>query len=775
VSYMPFDAISAPVQDERGQLSWRAFLRLMRDHVLEVVGIAAIIVTLALAYVSLATRIYSADVLVRVDPPDPNELGIDSQNRESVPPSPSPAAEMAVMASRSVLEPVIQQYRFDISVTPRSVPVLGALAEKFASPGQLVAPWLGLSSFAWGGEQVEVASLEVPQTLVEEKLKLVVLDGGDYELRGPSNEHLLWGKVGEPASASDGASMLITRLVARPGTQFQVIRWSALDAVKRFMDSLKITDKVKDTGLVEITYSDKYPARAAGVANALSLQYIASAVATHQRADSATLAFITKELPRLRKELERTEEALSDDQASSQSLQPTSEAQAYLQGGIQLDMQVANLQMQRTQLLERFTPDSRWVVNIDTQLKQLDAARNALNARFASMPVSERRNVDLTREAKVAETIYLGMVQKAEELSVRRASTTGGAHIVDDAIAPFRPVRPDPLLIIPGSVVLGLLCGAFFVFIRRHVMTGVTDPLYVERRLSVPVLGEVLFSQHQVTLSREMAAIVRSRLASRGRTAELQLRRLASHRHRGSLDGVAALSDGASKVLAERFPGDPSIEALRSVRTALSRDLARARNNVVMLTGPTPAAGKSFVAANLAVLHAETGARVLLIDADMRGGQLAYFFDQANPAGLSDVLKGEMQPREAVRKVDADGLSLISCGNRAENPAGLLMKSRFKEMLRCFSEEFDLVVVDTPPFLMVTDAEIIAGEAGATILVLRSGMQSESEIVDTLKKLERSEARVVGAIFNAIPVRRNNRYYGYASRSCSNNQLEITA
>jgi tyrosine-protein kinase Etk/Wzc len=103
------------------------------------------------------------------------------------------------------------------------------------------------------------------------------------------------------------------------------------------------------------------------------------------------------------------------------------------------------------------------------------------------------------------------------------------------------------------------------------------------------------------------------------------------------------------------------------------------------------------------------------------------------------------------------------------------MKSRFKEMLRCFSEEFDLVVVDTPPLLMVTDAEIIAGQAGATILVLRSGMQSESEIVDTLKKLERFEARVVGAIFNAIPVRRNNRHYGYAARSYSNNQLDITA
>jgi tyrosine-protein kinase Etk/Wzc len=536
-----------------------------------------------------------------------------------------------------------------------------------------------------------------------------------------------------------------------------------LDAIKAFAKNLKVSDKVKDTGLVEIAYMNRSPEKAAEVANAISQQYMMTAVTSKQRNDSATLAFINKELPRLHAELEKAEQALSSYQTTAQSMQPTNEAQAYLQGGIDFDRRIADLQIQRTQLLDRYTPDSRWVRNIDEQLRQLQAQKGSFDSRFAAMPTSERKNVDLTRDAKVAEQVYLGMTQKAEELSVRRASTTGGAHIVDDAAVPFRPVKPDPLIILPGGVVLGLLLGVGSVFVRRHVMMGVTDPLFVEARLGVPLMGEVFYSPQQARLNDEVSALQRRSLSSRSAAPSTAVPGLPGRLHAPvPADGrVAAAGAGVSKVLADRYPDDPSIEALRSVRTALSLDLAHAPNNVVMMAGPTPAAGKSFVAANVAVLHAEVGARVLLIDADMRNGHLAYYFGQPNRGGLSEVLKGAMQPHEALRRTSVEGLTLLSCGSRITNPAALLMRHNFRELLQRFSHEYDLVIIDTPPFLVVTDAAIIAGDAGATVLVLRSGIQSEEEIAETVRKLERSEARVAGAVFNAIPVTRSRRYYGY--------------
>ncbi|MGF6650184.1 tyrosine-protein kinase Etk/Wzc [Paraburkholderia youngii] len=758
MDYYPQNSLYPAVDTERRQLSASGMLTLMRDHIWEIVVTTVVVLTLAVAYLLITTPIYSADVIVRVDPPEPNALGLALQNQDLLPPpTPSSVTEMAVMESRSVLQPVIDQFRFDISVKPHKLPVLGDIAEKFSTPGQPSAPWLGLKSYAWGGERVQIAALDVPRELEEEKLTLTALDNGGFELHGPSGELLASGTVGMPVK-QNGVSMLVKELAARPGTKFEVIRWNDLDAIKRFESLIKIGDKVKDSGLLQIQYRDKSPDKAAAVANALGQQYLASAVASRQSNDTQTLAFINGELPRLLADLRKAEEALKSFRSNSQSMQPTNEAQAYLQGGLDLDKQIATLQLQRTQMLERYTPQSRWVQNIDEQLAQLKEAKAKFSDHFNGMPASERESVDLIRAQKVAETVYLGMVQKAEQLQVRRASTTGGAHILDPAMRPHMPVMPQPILVLGGGLVLGILSGVVLVFMRRHVMIGVTDPRYVERQMSVPVFGEILFSHQQVLLDRDATAGRKSLPPATGR-AHPPLQK--------SLHEIQLDTGIPNRILAARFPHDASVEALRSVRTAVTRDLAHARNNIVMVIGPTPSAGKSFVAANLAILHAEVGQRVVLIDADMRRGHLASLFSESNRGGLSEVLAERLPLRNALRSTRIEGLTFLSCGARPENPAALLMKPRLKDVLERLSSQFDLVIIDTPPFLAVTDASIVANEAGASLLVLRSGMQSEEEIADTIRKVERAEGRIAGAVFNGIPLRRSTKNYGYETNYAS--------
>lgn len=777
MDYYPSNSLPVAPEVERGQLTGREMLNLMRDHIWEIVAATVVVFLLAVAYQLIATPIYSADVLVRVDPPEANALGLALQNQEQLPPpAPSPSTEMGVMRSRAVLDPVIDKYRFDISVKPRRIPILGDIADNFATPGEPNGAWLGLKSFAWGGEVVKFGYLNVPQNLEEEKLSLVALGNGAYELLGPSGEFLVKGTVGKPVE-SNGISVMINQLAARPDTRFEVTRWNQVDATKRFMDVVKITDKVKDSGLIQIEYADKSPSKAAEVANALGQQYLASAIAGRQANDTQTLTFIKGELPRLLADLRKSEEALKTFRAKANSMQPTAEAQSYLQGGLDLDKQIASLELQRTQLLDKYAPGSRWIQSIDAQLAQLKKTKSDFDGRFQGMPASERESVDLIRSQKVAETVYMGMVQKAEQLTVRRASTTGGAHILDSAVRPHRPVKPDPLIVLPGGFVLGLVSGVFLVFMRRHVLVGVTDPRYVERRLSVPVIGEVLFSHQQSLLDRSLPASARKPLQGAPARNVVPVQR--------GVDGGEAAADekidpsfgySGNKILAERFPHDSSVEALRAVRTAMARDLAHTRNNIVMVTGPTTSAGKSFVAANLATLHAEAGARVALVDGDMRRGHLAAFFSQSNRGGLSEVLAERMPLRDALRHVGIEGVTFMSCGARPENPAALLTRPRFREVLQRLSNHFDMVIVDTPPFLAVTDASIIANEAGASLLVLRSGMQSEEEIADTVKKIERAGGRVAGAVFNGIPLRRSTKNYGYATNYASDfGDVETTA
>jgi tyrosine-protein kinase Etk/Wzc len=768
VDYYPSNSLPVAPEVERGQLTAREMLNLMRDHIWEIVAATVAVFLLAVAYQLIATPVYSADVLVRVDPPEPNALGLALQTQEALPPpAPSPSTEMGVMRSRTVLDPVIDRYRFDVSVKPRRIPIIGDIADKFSTPGEPNGAWLGLKSFAWGGEVVKVGYLNVPQNLEEEKLSLIALGDGAYELLGPSGEFLVKGTVGKPAEGN-GISMLVNQLAARAGTHFEVTRWNSVDATKRFMDVVKITDKVKDSGLIQIEYADKSPSKAAEVANGLGQQYLAAAIAGRQLNDTQTLNFIKGELPRLLADLRKSEEALKSFRANSNSMQPTTEAQSYLQGGLDLDRQIASLELQRTQLLEKYAPGSRWIQSVDTQLAQLKKTKAEFDGRFQGMPASERESVDLIRAQKVAETVYMGMVQKAEQLTVRRASTTGGAHILDTAVRPHRPVKPDPLIVLPGGFVLGLVTGVFIVFMRRHVLVGVTDPRYVERRLSVPVVGEVLFSHQQSLLDRGLPAAARKPLPGAGGRSALQMQRGTEGSEAATGEKIdPSFGTSGNKILAERFPHDASVEALREVRTAMARDLAHTRNNIVMVTGPTTSAGKSFVAANLATLHAEAGARVALIDGDMRRGHLAAFFSQSNRGGLSEVLAERMPLRDVLRQVGIEGVTFMSCGARPENPAALLTRPRFREVLQRLSNHFDLVIVDTPPFLAVTDASIIANETGASLLVLRSGMQTEEEIADTIKKIERAGGRVAGAVFNGIPLRRSTRNYGYATNYAS--------
>ncbi|MEK6348909.1 MAG: polysaccharide biosynthesis tyrosine autokinase [Burkholderia sp.] len=742
-------------------------IRVLRDHLWTVVGIAVAVVALAVVYVWLATPIYSANAVIKVEAQGRNALGFAADGQQVVVGQrpPRTEAEIGMMQSRSVLDPVLAQYGYNVTATPRVLPILGMLSHKFATPGELARPWFGLTSYAWGGEQIEVESMKVPTRLENRRLRLRALGDGAYVLLDANGAALLNGKVGQPAQAG-GVSLQVKRLDALPGTEFNVTAWNGVNALQRFVRKLKIVEKGSDTGLVQITYDSDNPDLSANVANSIAEGYVAATIARSRANDSQTLEFINRELPRLRDELHQAEASLMGYQASVGSLQPTAEAQSYLQGGIDIERQIATLELQRTQMMQNFTPDSPPMQSINRQIAQLNAAKAQFNARFVRMPASERTNADLSRNAKVAESIYIAMVNKAEELTVRRASTTGDVHIVDDAVRPVDPVSPNAPIILLASLGLGLMLGALLVFLRHRYLTGVTDTKFIERGLRMPMLASVLYSAHQARLDQAMPnrlAFARADATPPRRTPLLS----SNLRADGMPAGEPAQPAASQYLLARSFPRDPSVEALRGLRTALHLHMAetdRPDDGVIVLTGPTPKTGKSFVAANLAVLEAETRKRVLLVDADMRCGRVASFFGKPTAGGLAELLAGRMGIDQAIQPSGVPGLALLSCGKYPPNPSELLMMPGFAALLDELKRRFDLVIIDTPPLLAVSDAAIVANRAGKTVMVLRSGSHTEAEIEDTLTKLDRAGAWTVGAIFNAVPVRRSERRsYGYTA------------
>src|SRR5207302_8047677 len=201
-----------------------------------------------------------------------------------------------------------------------------------------------------------------------------------------------------------------------------------------------------------------------------------------------------------------------------------------------------------------------------------------------------------------------------------------------------------------------------------------------------------------------------------------------------------------------------AIESLRSLRTSLQFALIDAPNRVIVLTGPSPGIGKSFIASNLAQVLADSGRRVLLVDGDMRNGSLHREFSVPRAPGLSEAIAGAAALTAAVHHI-SDCLDLLTGGMIPPNPSELLMSPRFTELIDKVSGDYEMIVVDTPPILAVTDAAVIGRHAGVTLLVLRAGQHPLREIALALKRLAHGGVRPAGLVLN--DVRRSSVEYGY--------------
>jgi tyrosine-protein kinase Etk/Wzc len=220
---------------------------------------------------------------------------------------------------------------------------------------------------------------------------------------------------------------------------------------------------------------------------------------------------------------------------------------------------------------------------------------------------------------------------------------------------------------------------------------------------------------------------------------------------------------GRQLVLASQKENDPAIESLRSLRTALQFATLDARNNIMMISGPTPGLGKSFVAANFSAVMAASGKRVLLIDGDIRKGYLNHYFGMERQSGLSDVIAGTMEPNAAIRHEVLPGLDFLPTGEMPLNPSEMLLHPRMRQVLDDLALEYDQVIIDSPPVLVVSDATVLGTYVGSVFLVAREGLTTIGELDDSTRRFQQSGANVKGVVFNGVRPRLSN-YYGYGNR-----------
>lgn len=718
-------------------------LAICLDNKWRILLVTVIVTLIGVAYAWKATPIYRADALLQVEQRQAalGSLDMALLGQEQT----ASTTQSEILRSRMILGQAAQQAGLDLVVEPHYFPVIG---QPLVRRGKTRPGWQDGSSSVWAGENIVVDELLVESVLLGQPLTLRVTGEQSYDLLD-GNTGLLLGssQVGELLSLqSPLIELRVGRINAPANARFTLIKRSETQMINNLQGRFNVAQRGRDTGILELSITGPDRAEITRSLNAIANVYLIQNINRQAAEAESRLQFLEEQTPQVQTALNSAENRLNEYRAQQDSVDLTFETRSMLERTVLLDAELNQLQFQETELAQRFTPSHPSYRALLEKRSQLQAERQQLEAMVNNLPETQRQVLRLNRDVEVSQQIYMQMLNATQELRIARAGTVGNVRILDTALAGNNPIAPRTNLITVISLMAGLMLGLMFVLVRHMLNRGI-DSVDQLQALGLQVYATVPLSEKQLKLFDRLSVRKNGKLLGKKISRALDKNR----RSREQADfGVLAAID----------PADLAIEALRSLRTSLHFAMLEAPNNRLMLTGPSPAVGKSFVSTNLAAICGQAGQRVLLIDADMRKGHIHRAFGDANEPGLSDYLVGDAELSSVIRNSDIEGLSYVSRGTAPPNPSELLMSKRFASFLDVVGEQYDLVIIDTPPALAVTDAAIVGKLVGTTLLITRFRANAPKEIERAMQTLEGAGVVVKGSILNAIE-RSASSYYGY--------------
>ncbi|KHT39445.1 tyrosine-protein kinase Wzc [Pectobacterium brasiliense] len=679
-----------------------------------IIGVTAVFTVLGIMYAMLATPVYKADALVQVEQNSGNSLlnDISSMLPDAKPQS---AAEIELIKSRMVIGKTVNDLALDISIQQKYFPLVGKGIARLAGsePGKIA-----------------VSRLDVPTSWQDETLSLEVLPNQQYTVEAGDTVKFT-GSIGQLEN-HNGITLLVSDIAAEPGTVFRIQKLNQLTAINDLLENFSVADKGKDTGVLALSLEGEDAVLTTKILSSISQNYLQQNVERKSEEAGKSLEFLKEQLPNVRSSLNEAENKLNQFRQQNDSVDLSLEAKAVLDTTVAVEAQLNELTFKEAEISKLYTREHPAYRALMEKRKTLEQEREKLNKRVGAMPKTQQEILRLTRDVQAGQEVYMQLLNKQQELSINKASTVGNVRIVDNAVIQPKPVKPKKALIVLLAMILGGMASTAFVILKTLLHKGIESPEQLEE-LGINVYASVPLSEWQQKKDRALLG----KKSKKGNTR-------------------------AADLLALGNPADLAIEAIRSLRTSLHFAMMEAKNNVLMISGASPAIGKTFVSANLGAVIAQSGQRVLIVDCDMRKGYAHELMGTNGTDGLSDILSGQCSTEKSVRKTSVENMDFIPRGQVPPNPSELLMHSRFAEFLNWAGEHYDLVLLDTPPILAVTDAAIISRHVGTSLLVARFEMNTVKEVEVSIRRFEQNGTEVKGVILNAI-VKRAASYYGYGN------------
>ncbi|MFD1007263.1 polysaccharide biosynthesis tyrosine autokinase [Oceanisphaera ostreae] len=717
---------SRPQQsDQEDEIDLGRLFGLLMDGKWIIISITAIAMILGVAYALLATPEYKANALLQVEEKSGGMAAFGDMGEMFSGGKSSADAEINIITSRKILGAAVDEVKRDIIVAPKRFPLVGNFfARRYQEEQPANASMF--SSYAWGGEQINVSQLDVPNSQLNKALTLRTTEQG-FDLLNADNKVVLQGQVNQLAEQS-GIRILVTDLVARPNTEFTLVKASHLEAITTLKTGLSVSEKGKATGILELSLTGANPAEITNSLNAVAQQYLLQNIQRQSAEAEKSLQFLSDQQPELKGKLDQAEERLNQYRQQNKSVDLGLETQSVLTQLVDLEKQLNELSFKESELSRLYTRAHPSYQALLEKKQSLARDKQELSEKVENLPNTQQEILRLTRDMEVSQEIYIQLLNKVQELNIVKAGTVGNVRIIDDAVTAPAPVKPKKPLIVVLATMLGGMFGVGLVLVRGLLNRGVENPEDFEQA-GINVYASIPLSELQQ----------KNTIKNRRKNARVE---------QGSL-------------LAIVNPADLAIESLRALRTSLHFAMLEANNNVIAIGGPSPEVGKSFISSNLAAICAQSGQKVLLIDGDMRKGYLHAIFNKKAEQGLSELLSGRLDLSQAVHSAEIDNLHFIARGQVPPNPSELLMHDNFSKLLAEVGKQYDLVIIDTPPVLAVTDPVIISAQAGTTLMVSRFAQNPLKEVEVAQRRYQQNGINVKGIVFNAVE--RKASAYGYGN------------
>jgi len=672
-------------------------------------------------------------------------------------------SEIEVIKSRTIAEKVVKKLNYDVNISDIS-----------------------------NGLAPQLTNIVIPDKLIN-KTFLVKFQDKEKFIVTSNGSKIGSGSVGSPFTGSQGISLTIKETNAHNGTSFEIKKISLPTALNQLMNNTSVTP-IKNTNVVKISTKDSSKQMAADMANSIVEFYREHDVKARSQQASQVIQFIEQQLNPVQRKVDESLSALAEYksktnvtdlregtrslignvadlekekvelvvkqyqvnslyneiQKNASSVSPS--ALSFLGDAVVQDIisNISILESKRKSLYADYTEKHPQVValtaeinelknkasssimsilkSLNTNIGNLSAEIERFKNQLKKLPEKEKNLADLVRNVEVNSELHKFLMEKQNEANIMYASTLSQTQIVDKAISPSKPIKPQTRLNIILAIILGLFGGVGLAFFMDYLDNSIKSHHDVEKRLGLPVFGSIPYvpaNKAEFFSTRDLVHL--------------------------NPRGLITLESKKS-VTAESF---------RSLRTNLQFAVTEKKGKVFHITSPEAAEGKTTITANLGIILALMGSKTLIIDLDLRKPKIHHIFGINKEPGITNLLTKKATFAEIIRPADIEHLYLIPAGIIPPNPSELLSQQNLSGLLNELRGQFDYILLDSPPVLAVTDAQLLGRLADTTFIVMELGETKLPAAEYAIKQLRNVDINVAGAIINKVKPSTGYGYYNY--------------